>query len=76
MRSTISISLPKEEASHVRSLAKRRGFPTVSGYVRYLLTESAGEIITNDELLRRSKSADALHKKGKLQKLTSLSDLR
>jgi Arc/MetJ-type ribon-helix-helix transcriptional regulator len=75
MRTTLSISLPKDEATQMRTLAKHRGFPSVSEFVRYLLTESAGEIITDEELLRRSRNADALHKKGKLPKLTSLAEM-
>lgn len=59
----------------MRTLSKRRGFPTVSEYIRYLLSESSGEIISDKEILRRSANADILHKKGKLQKLASLSDL-
>jgi Arc/MetJ-type ribon-helix-helix transcriptional regulator len=75
MRSTISISLPKEEVSHMKTLAKQRGFATVSEYIRYLISESSGEIITNQELLHRSTNADSLHKQGKLKKLSSLSEL-
>ena len=75
MRSIISISLPKEEASHMRMLSKQRGFATVSEYVRYLLSESTGEIIPDQEILRRSKNADVLHAQGKLKKLASLSEL-
>lgn len=67
--------MPKEEVSQMRTLAKRRGFPTVSEYIRYLLSESSGDIISNDELLRRSANADMLHRKSKLKKLSSLSDL-
>lgn len=59
----------------MRTLAKQRGFSTVSEYIRYLLSESAGEIISNDELLKRSANADVLHEQGKLQKLSSLSNL-
>ena len=75
MRTVLSVSLNKAEATQIKAAAKRRGFPSVSGFVRYLLTESAGETISDTELLRRSRNADVLHKQGKLTKLTSLKDL-
>lgn len=59
----------------MRAVAKRRGFDTISAYIRYLLSESAGDVITDEELLHRSANADSLHRQGKLQKLSSLSDM-
>lgn len=75
MRTTISISLPEQEAKELRARARRRGYPSVSGFVRYLVKESAGDIISDEEILRRSRNADALHKQGKLPVLRSLEDL-
>lgn len=59
----------------MRAIAKRRGFATISAYIRYLVSESAGDVITDEEILHRSANADNLHKQKKLQKLSSLSDL-
>jgi hypothetical protein len=75
MRSTISVSLQNGEADRLRDLARRRGFPTVSTFIRYLIAECAGDPISEEEVLRRSKNADLLHKKGKLPKLASLADM-
>ncbi len=75
MRTTISVSISAEEAKKTSQLARQRGFRTTSEYLRFLMAEDDVDLITEDEVLRRSKEAAELHKKGKLPILHSLKDL-
>ncbi len=75
MRTTISISCSPTDATKIKKLAKCRGFQTTSDYVRYLLNEDDVDLLQEEELLRLSRSADKLHKSGKLVKADSLADL-
>ncbi len=75
MNTTISVSLPRKDALKTRKLALERGFDSVSEYLRFLLAEDDSELISAAEIVRRSKEAVNLHKKGKLIEATSLADL-
>lgn len=74
MNTTISVSLPRQDAQRTRKLAMKRGFESVSAYLRFLLSEDDEIFITKEELIRVSKDADMLHKKGKLIQAKSLAD--
>ena len=75
MRTTISIAFTSREAERTKKLAKKRGFPTVSGYFRFLLAQDDVDLISEAELIRRSAEADRLHQKGKLIAAKSMSEL-
>jgi hypothetical protein len=75
MRTTISVSISAEEAKKTSQLASLRGFRTTSDYLRFLMAEDDAELITQDEVLWRSKKAREMHKKGKLPILHSIKDL-
>lgn len=75
MRTTISISVSPEEATKTRRIARKRGFPHLSGYVRFLLASDDDVLISEEELVRRSREVTRLHKAGKLVSVASLKDL-
>lgn len=75
MRTTISIAATPREVERTKKLAKKRGFPTVSGYFRFLLAQDDVDLISEAELIRRSKETDRLHKRGKLIAAKSMSEL-
>lgn len=75
MRTTISVSLPPRDAQKTRALARRRGFENMSDYVRFLLSADDVDLISEDEILRRSASVDVLQKRGNLVKAASMAEL-
>ena len=75
MRTTISIPVSPQVAIKTRRLARKRGFPSVSEYVRFLLETDEEDLISVKEVLRISKEAHRLHKAGKLLEIQSLKDL-
>lgn len=75
MRTTISIAVTPREVEKTKRLARKRGFPTVSGYFRFLLAQDDVDLISEAELIRRSKEAGRLHKRGKLIAAKSMSEL-
>ena len=74
MRTTISLSVPKMEAEKARILARIRGFRTLSDYLRFLLSQDDQTLISEDELVERSKETTKLHKTNKLVKAKSIAD--
>ena len=64
-----------QAATRTRRLARKRGFRSVSGYVRFLLETDDEVLIGEDEILRRSMEAHRLHKVGKLVAVKTLKDL-
>ena len=75
MRTTISLSVPRTEVIKARSLAHARGFGTLSGYLRFLLSQDDEMLISESELVRRSKETPKLHRTRKLVRARSLADL-
>ncbi len=75
MRTTLSLSVPKTEAKKARTLARARGFRTLSDYLRFLLSQDDQVLISEAELISRSKETVKLHKTNKLVKAPSLADL-
>ena len=66
MRTTISIAVTPREVEKTKKLAKKRGFPTVSEYLRFLLNEDDESYISEDNILRRGQEVDRLDRQGKL----------
>ena len=61
-------------AKTVKTRAKRRGFASISEYVRFLLDQDE-DLISADELLAVSRRAESEYGTGKLKKLSSLEEL-
>ena len=73
MRQVLCLSLPKETTKTVKSLYKKRGFKSVSTYVKYLI-ELDEELISEDVLLEDIKQARKEYKDGKYVKADSMAD--
>lgn len=74
MRTTLSLSVPKTEAKKAWSLAQARGFSTLSDYLRFLLSQDDRILISEADLVQRSKEASTLHRAHKLVRAESLAD--
>lgn len=74
MRTTLSLSVPKTEAKKAWTLAQARGFSTLSDYLRFLLSQDDQTLISEDELVLRSKGTTKLYKTNKLVKAESIAD--
>lgn len=74
MRQVLSLSLPQAAANEIKKSSKRRGFASVSEYVKYLY-EMDQDLIAEKDLLAAVKEARSEYKKGKTVKAESLKDL-
>lgn len=74
MRQVLSISLPQQTTKKIKTLSKKRGFNTVSGYIKYLIESDQG-LISETELLKSVREARKEYKAGKAIKIESISDL-
>ncbi len=74
MRNIISISLQENSVKHLRNTAKKRGFKSVSAYVRYVL-KNDDEVISEKELVRNVKESRKEYKKGKSIRSKTIADL-
>jgi hypothetical protein len=74
MRQVLSLSLPEQITKEIKSSSKKRGFSSVSGYVKYLF-ELDKNLISEKELLRSVKEARREYKNGKTVKAKSIADL-
>lgn len=74
MRQVLSLSLPAKTAKKIKSLSKKRGFDSVSGYVKHLI-ELDEDLISQKELLQSIKKARLEYKKGETVTAKSLVDL-
>ena len=74
MRQVLSISLPQQTTKKIKTLSKKRGFNTVSGYIKYLI-ESDQDLISETELLKSVREARKEYKAGKAVKIESMADL-
>jgi len=64
MRNILTLSLSDELKESAQNMAKKRGFSTVSGYVRFLLREDK-DVITDKELWEDIKAARRDYREGK-----------
>lgn len=74
MRQVLSLSLPEQITKEIKSLSQKRGFASVSDYIRQLI-ESDKNLISVDELLIMAKEAEEEYKTGRTIKANSLADL-
>lgn len=74
MRTTISVSLNKASVTKIKRLATKRGFHTASDYLRFLLDQDDVDLISESELIARTKEADSLHRNNKLIRAKSLAE--
>jgi len=74
MREVLSISLREQTAEEIKQKAKDKGFLSVSSYISFLI-EQDNDLISENELLERSKKSSSKYNKNKLHKLKSVGDL-
>lgn len=74
MRQVLSLSLPATDVQHMKTIAKKRGYDSVSSYVKFLFKEDEN-LISEVELLRSVRAARKEYRAGKSVKAKSLADL-
>jgi Arc/MetJ-type ribon-helix-helix transcriptional regulator len=74
MRQALSISLSKEIIEDVKTTAEKRGFASVSDYIKQLIQEDK-DLISADQLLSYVKEAEKEYRSGKMATANSLADL-
>ncbi len=74
MRQVLSLSLPEQITKEIKANSKKRGFSSVSGYVKYLF-ELDKDLISEKELLNSVNEAREEYKSGKTVKAKSIADL-
>jgi Arc/MetJ-type ribon-helix-helix transcriptional regulator len=74
MREILSLSLPAEMAKEIKITAKKRGFASVSEYLKKLV-QMDKDMITADQLLVMAEKAEKDYKAGRTIKAASMADL-
>lgn len=74
MRQVLSLSLPPQATVELKTLARKRGFVSVSGYVQHLI-DLDKDLISESRLLRSVKEAERDHKIGRTIKAKSIANL-
>lgn len=74
MRQVLSLSLPAVDARAIKSVAKKRGFLSVSSYIKNLFLADK-DLISEVELLEAARGARQEYRLGKSIKAASLADL-
>ena len=74
MRQVLSLSLSSLDISQMKSTAKKRGYESISSYIKDLLKADVN-LISETELLKTVKEARKEYKEGKSIKAKSIADL-
>lgn len=74
MRQVLSLSLPVAEAHILKTLAKKRGYRSVSAYIKNLF-EADKDLISETELLKNAQTARQEYRQGRAIKAKSMADL-
>ncbi len=74
MRQVLSVSFPQHFTEEVKKMAKKKGFHSVSSYIKCLI-ELDKDLILESELLESIKQAKKEYKAGKTVTANSMSDL-
>lgn len=74
MRQVLSLSLPEQSTKQIKILSKKRGFSSVSSYIKHLI-DLDKNLITSTELIRSVKDARKEYKNGTIVKAKSIADL-
>jgi hypothetical protein len=74
MRRVLSISTTEKMEKKVKQNAKKNGFGNISAYVNYLFSMN-DDMISEEELLEKSRRAREDYKKDKVIRAKSLADL-
>jgi len=74
MRQVLSISMPAQLITEVKKRIEKRGYSSISDYIKFLINAD-DNFISEEELLKDIKEARKDYKLGKLKELKSLADL-
>ncbi|OGH69454.1 MAG: hypothetical protein A2754_00880 [Candidatus Magasanikbacteria bacterium RIFCSPHIGHO2_01_FULL_47_8] len=74
MRQVLSLSLPATDVRQIKNITKKRGYSSVSSYIKYLFKEDS-DLISEAELLKTTRAARKEYRAGKSVKAKSLADL-
>ncbi|MEK7643688.1 MAG: hypothetical protein AAB390_00070 [Patescibacteria group bacterium] len=74
MRHVLSLSLPGSDVRELKSLSKKRGFNSVSSYVKHLVKEDS-TLISEADLLKSVRASRKEYRADKSVKAKSLADL-
>ncbi len=74
MRQVLSMSFPQYFAKEIKKMATKKGFSSVSSYIKQLV-EMDKDLISETELLKSIKQAKAEYKAGKSITVNSIADL-
>ncbi|MEA3449907.1 MAG: hypothetical protein U9Q85_02920 [Patescibacteria group bacterium] len=76
MREILSLSMPGKTIKEIKNRVKKRGYKSISSYIKYLLEMDGDDnIISEDSLAKMIKKARQEYKKGTLIKANSIADL-
>ena len=74
MRQALSLSLPAVEVQHLKRTVQRRGFSSVSAYIRQLVKDDE-DIISEEKLVKRAAAAERNYRAGRVVRARSIADL-
>ena len=74
MRQVLSLSLPEKSKMEIKKLSKKRGFKSISEYIKYLI-DLDSNFISDTELLNSVKTARQEYKTGNTITANSIADL-
>jgi len=74
MRQILSLSLPQEKSKEIKVLSKKRGFTSVSSYIKHLI-DLDKDLISEKELLKSIREAREDYRKGRTVVVNSMRDL-
>ena len=74
MRQVLSLSLPANTVRQIKNSAKKRGYSSLSAYVKYLF-KADEDLISESALLKRAREARKEYRAGKSIKANSLAEL-
>jgi len=74
MRQVLSISLPAEIIEEIKEKTLKRGFDSVSAYIKTLVKQDE-DLISAEELLKSAEEAKKEYQEGKIIRANSLMDL-
>jgi len=74
MRQVVCLSLPADEVRQMRATVKKRGYRSVSAYVKHLFRADQ-DLISEAEILKAVREAHKEYQQGRLIKADSIADL-
>jgi len=76
MREILTLSLPAKTKEMIKKRVAKRGFTSISQYVKFLFDQDSDDsMISEEELLKAVKEAEEEYRQGKTIKAKSMADL-